>query len=190
MDPEDSLLDMVNNIEPLYNDKEALFDKWMEQGDAWSDIKALRNAYYLANHFAAYLKEDKDYNLRYSRKAVIEAAKEMVQEFKENREQRLEYRIKEVAVSPTPQERIMDAGAIEHAKKYELLARKVGIDDLKDLIPASEDRIRTALARGDDSLNSIPLKKWDQAGTRINYPGLSLSEKVSLLKHVATWHYA
>lgn len=43
--------------------------------------------------------------------------------------------------------------------------------------------------RGDKYLNTIPLYKWDAAAANVHAPGLSLSEKVCALKHVAKWHY-
>lgn len=94
-----------------------------------------------------------------------------------------------------------------HAKKYEALAQRIGIDALRALLP-DPLRIRAALAAGDQHLNTINLAVWDRAagcapfvtyGTwpRLSfaYPwtpavagGLSLAERVCVLKHVATHH--
>jgi len=112
----------------------------------------------------------------------------------------------------------------EHFDKYEALAQRIGIDRLIDVMPVTAERVRRALDQGDEHLNSIPLRLWDQA---VGYwepsyikPKMqtcptcghkhavgfsqreflrlepfqdgphSAAERVCLLKHVATHHYA
>ena len=181
-EPQDSIMDMVNNIEGLYNDKNALYRKWIREVEDWSEASARREALALAAHFAEYL------GSAYRRKDLKEAADEMVEEFKTEELPRWQD-------APPPEKKPLpplDAGDVEHAKKYDALARKIGIELVKALIPAKPERIRKALERGDDYLNTIPLHHWDAAAIRLGLRerGLSLSEGVSLLKHVAIWHYA
>lgn len=189
--PQDSIMDMVNNVEPLYNDKNALFDQWVEEGDVWGDIQARREALALAGHFAEAL-ETSEPDGKYSRRDIEQAADEMLEEFEEYRDEAIKAAVAQAARTEEQirEEMKMDAGDVEYAKKYEELARKIGIDKLKNLIPVSHEKVRKALERGDKHLNTIPLRKWDAAGAGLRMPGLSLSEKVSVLKHVAKWHYA
>ena len=185
--PEDSIMDWVNNEEPLYNDMMAMFDKWMEEGDAWDERRAFREARRLAAHFAEALESG---SVKYGIRAIDQAAKEMMEDFEEHQE----YVIKkaaERALTPSQPE-VLTPEDVEHAKKYDALARQIGIDILKELIPASPEKIRKAIEKGDTYLNSIPLRKWDQASAHIYLPGknLSLSERVCALKHVARWYFA
>jgi len=94
----------------------------------------------------------------------------------------------------------------EHYAKYDALAQRIGIDTLKRAVPASADEIRAALEE-DVYLNTIRLRRWDiAAGARFSAVGildrlhfdppftpevangLSLAERVCVLKHVAR-HY-
>ena len=50
-----------------------------------------------------------------------------------------------------------------HEVKYEALAHRLGVAALVALIPATPERIRQALAAGDEHLNTIPLASWDRA---------------------------
>jgi hypothetical protein len=98
----------------------------------------------------------------------------------------------------------------EHYEKYDALARKIGIDTLKAAIPLKPETIRAAL-KEDEHLNTISIRKCDQwAGftvhtnmktqeqkfyghfygvwERTKNMGLSLAERVCILKHVAR-HY-
>jgi hypothetical protein len=114
----------------------------------------------------------------------------------------------------------MDAATIEYTKKMDALLVKFGLRLLPDILdhpvnmteadsrqaaidylvrfmPASKDKIRRALETGDNSLNTIKLRLWDEKAEEMNWKRfstirnpLSLSDAVGLLKHVATWHYA
>jgi hypothetical protein len=92
-----------------------------------------------------------------------------------------------------------------HYKKYEHLAQKIGISELKKLIPFTPEQIRNALKSGDEYLNTLPLSKWDKAAgllypygqykisflspwDKIKYDRLSLAERVCILKYVAKHH--
>lgn len=188
--PEDSIMDMVNNIESMYGDKIAMFDRWIEQGDAWNENAAKAGAAALADHFALTLEAGEYVRGRYSKADVRKAAQEMLEEFDDYREEAIKAVVERVSRPPEPER--MDPGAVEHARKYDALARQIGIDLLVELMPVSREKIQKALERGDHYLNTIPLRKWDAAGARIEPHGrnLSMAEKVSLLKHVAKWHYA
>lgn len=193
MEPDTSIMDMVNNTEALYNDKNALYDKWIGEGESWSEAKARRQAHALVRHFAQAIVSDKyirEFRWKYTEKDYQEAVDEMIEGFDEYKEYEIQDRIKQTTRVAKPEELAMDAGDIEHAKKYEELAQKIGVEQLKALIPATPEQVRTALSRGDKHLNTIKLKKWDDATFEIRVPGLSISEKVCILKHVATWHYA
>ena len=95
----------------------------------------------------------------------------------------------------------------EHYERYETLAQKIGIKGLKDHLPSSwAETIRLALANGDEDLNTIKLRKWDNlAGATFSFgenftlshdgiwasenaKSLSLAERVCVLKHVAAHH--
>lgn len=183
----DSIMDWVNNEESLYETKMAVFDRWIERGDALTEEEMKATALELAQHFARSIGQ------RYSRAAIEEAAREILEEYVEHREYVIKAAVEHARHVPTPEELEMTPGDVEHAKKYEEIARRIGIDVLAQLIPASPEKIRKALERGDKHLNTIPLKKWDAATYEIPselVKGLSLSEKVCALKHVAKWHYA
>jgi hypothetical protein len=185
---DDSIMDLVDNIEDLYNRKNRFYDALMAKGESLTEIMVLTNAARFANRMAIELKESGYVPKRYTQKEVQQAAKELLAGFEEYRD----YAIKAAAERsradvPPP---AMTPEDIEHAKKYEDLARQLGIDALVGLIPASREVVEKALRTGDQHLNSIPLWKWDLAAETINVPELSLSEKVCALKHVAKWHYA
>ena len=98
----------------------------------------------------------------------------------------------------------------EHEKKYDKIAQRIGIEALKKCLPFSAKSVKRALEAGDEHLNTIPLPSWDKAaGNRpSSYPlhkegvflswdepwtkdkarGLSLAERVYILKHVAKFY--
>jgi hypothetical protein len=61
------------------------------------------------------------------------------------------------------------AAMTEHEAKYDALARLLGLDALRRLVPVPAERISAALAAGDEHLNSIPLGMWDRAA--LSAPG-------------------
>lgn len=83
--------------------------------------------------------------------------------------------------------------------KNKRLAEAIGCEALASLVPASKDKLDAAY-RDEDSLNEIPLKKWDAMHPRVldmrrhariskdGKFGWSLSNSVSLLKWVAKHH--
>lgn len=94
---------------------------------------------------------------------------------------------------------------VKHRLKYEALAQRIGVAKLRAILPATPERIKAALAGGDQHLNTIPLAAWDKAAgllpftkdyrmhyrepwTVANAQNLSLAERVCTLKHVATYH--
>lgn len=96
----------------------------------------------------------------------------------------------------------------EYYKRYERLAQELGVAAIRGLIPKSwHEAIRLAISNGDEYLNTIKLSKWDKLAGAIPLGrlgdfhlttrgvwknpalhGLSLSQRVSLLKHVARYH--
>jgi hypothetical protein len=87
-----------------------------------------------------------------------------------------------------------------HKEKYGALVDAIGLQNLIPLIPATKEQIAKALEDGDEHLNTIPLKNWDdrhafakslagkvigqKEGSRISYTW-SLAESVCLLKNAA-----
>lgn len=187
--PDDSIMDFVDNEESLYNRKIAVFDKWIAQGDTWKPSVAKIKALHLGQIFADDIRES---GLlagqgRYKKSDIEQFAKEMLAEFKEYSD----YKIKAAAERDrTPAiKKPMTPEEAEWAKKCDDNAKRIGIDLLKSLIPASHERVRRALETNDPHLNTIPLRDWDAAVASLHAPGLSLSEKVCALKHVARWYY-
>ena len=100
----------------------------------------------------------------------------------------------------------------EHYEKYEKLAQHIGVYGLCNLVKPYRKEIKQALENGDEHLNSIMLSRWDRlAGAKPRYlssstvrgdfilsweypwipakvNGLSLAERVCVLKHVAKYH--
>jgi len=191
--PQDSIMLWVNNEESFYNDMHGLFDRWVEAGDAWDEADARKEAAALVAHIAEAI-EAKDFveGDKYSRAQHKEAVDEMMDDFDEYRDEAIENAVKRVQNKPRPEDLVMDEGDKEHAKKYEERAKKLGIDHIRGYMPASAQRIRRALEQGDKYLNTIPLRKWDEMARMMGYrnEGWSLAEAVSLLKHVAKWHFA
>jgi hypothetical protein len=184
--PDDSIMDMVNNIEDMYNDKNGLYAKWIKEGEDWNKKDAFSEARLLASHFAEAL-EGGMVRGKYSEGDINEAAREMIEEFvTEERPRWAKAQAEEAQEFEKP--RPMTEYELEQARKNEALAHQIGFERLKALLPASNEKIRAAILRGDRGLRSIPLRKWDAAAAGLRVPGLTLSEKVGLLKHVALWH--
>ena len=189
--PQDSIRLWIQNEESFYNDVNGLYDTWIEMGDAWDEKTARKEASALIAHIAEAI-ESKPFmrGERYSADDRQDAVDELMDDFKNYRDEAIEYTVKKAQEKPKPEDFTMDERDKDHAKKYEALAQKLGIEDLKKLIPVSPEKIRAALEKGDKHLNSIKLRKWDAAGMAIRGQGLSMAEKVCVLKHVAKWHYA
>lgn len=188
--PSDSIITWIDNEPSFYNDKNAMFDGWIEAGERINDEWRRGQAVYLAAHVAEAIEAMPGARRKYSGKDIQEAALAMLEQFEDYRDEAIKIVVERASAPLKPEEYMMDPGDIEHAKKYEAVSQKIGIDLLKSLIPVSPEKIRSALSRGDQHLNTIPLRKWDTAAMSIRGPGLSLSDKVCALKHVARWHYA
>lgn len=189
----DDLMMWVNNEESFYNDMHGLFDRWIEAGDSWDEADARKEAAALVAHIAEAI-EAKDFmeGEKYSAAQRKEAVEEMLGDFEDYRDEAIENAVKNARKKASPQDLVMDEGDKEHARKYEERAQKLGIDHIRGYMPVSAQKIRQALDRGDKYLNTIPLRKWDEMANMMGYrsQGWSLAEAVSLLKHVAKWHYA
>lgn len=181
-----ALIDVINNEYELYDSMIEMFDEWVAKSETVDATERLRRASIFAQAAAKWARKEYGY---YSPADVAEGAKDILDQFPEHEENALEAARKR-ATAPVVASPPMDEGAVAHAKKYEALARKIGIEDLVALMPVSREKIRYSLDRGDRYLNWIPLRLWDRAGAGINYPNLSMAERTSLLKHVAQWHYA
>lgn len=190
----DDLMDMVNNTYELYDAKNEMFDRWVQQGDALSESQARDEAIALASQFAVAVEREfrrMEIHEKYSAGDIADAAREMLKEYGDYREEAIAEAVKNASRKATPEDLRMDAGAVEHAKKYDAVARKIGIDRLRALMPVSPEKIAQALERGDVHLNTIKLRLWDRAAEKVRgVPGLSLSDKVCALKHVAQFYYA
>lgn len=113
---------------------------------------------------------------------------------------------------PLPGRHVM-AYSNDFEMRMDAIAYRVGVPALRRIIPFSRDQVKQALADGDEHLNSLPLAAWDRAAGAISvgyggtlagnfrfswdHPwepwkasGLSLSERVCVLKHVAIHYYA
>lgn len=190
---QDSIMMWVNNEESFYNDLHGLFDRWVEAGDSWDEADARKEAAALVEHIAEAI-ESMDFveGDKYSPAQHKEAVDEMMDDFEEYRDEAIEHIVKRAKKTPKPEDKVMDEGDKEHFKKYEERAQKLGIDHIRGYMPVSAQRIRRALEQGDKYLNTIPLRKWDEMANMMGYrnEGWSLAETVSLLKHVARWHFA
>lgn len=86
-DPLDSIMDMVNNVESMYNDKNGLYRKWIRWGkEGWDEKQARKEARALAAHFAEAIEARPGWpELRqphYRGSDFDQAADEMIEEFK------------------------------------------------------------------------------------------------------------
>lgn len=188
--PEDAILDLVDNYEGLYNSKMTAFDRWVKAGDTMPETRLRRVARILAAHFAAALQESGAVEGKYRKKDIDLATKELIEQYESYRDEAIQTAVREATRTPKPEELTMDPADIEYTKKIAAVATALGVEFLKKLIPASPERVRQVLLRGDKYLNTIPLREWDRAAELIQVPGYSLSDKVGALKHVAKWHYA
>lgn len=189
MSNREPIINIADNTWEMYESKIRLFHQWFDLGDSFSGEKAREQTTQLVQSWAEEIR--KEYGTgRYTRAEVAEAVEDVLGQYPEFAEYEMRSRL-EFAQTPirSTQEELTDADR-EHIQKYEALAQRLGLEELKTLIPVSQDKVRQALERGDKHLNKIPLWKWDVAAGAIAVPGLSLGEKVCLLKHVAKWHYA
>lgn len=51
----------------------------------------------------------------------------------------------------------------DHRGYYSSVVRGLGYEDVKKCIPFTLEQIKNALAKGDEHLNTLPIKKWDNA---------------------------
>lgn len=81
--PQDSIFDMVNNVEPLYLDLQGLYRKWTRELDdnLWSRTQALKEARLLAAHFAEAIESMPHVQGKYGPNDFRAAADEMLEEW-------------------------------------------------------------------------------------------------------------
>lgn len=206
-------MDWADNEYAMYSDKIALFDVWVEQGDAWDKDKARQEALALARHFAEAIESSQEFESgdKYSKTDLEEAADQMIEEFDEHLDYAIKEKVELATRVPKKEDFEMDAGEIEYTKKMEQMVLKYGkciwrgeapeneeqirkhaIEFIRGYIPVGADKVRQALERGDKHLNTIKLRKWDAQAEMMGYRNcrMSLSDMTGLLKHVAKWHYA
>lgn len=194
---DDSIMLWVNNESSFYDDVHRMYDKWVEEGDLWSELAARAEAARLVEQIAEAI-ESMDFNQgeHYTKSQKKEAVDELMDDFDDYRDEAIESAVKEVQRKPSPEDFKMDAGEIEYTKKMEEMLKRMAprydIEMLRGYMPVSQAKIRQALERGDKHLNSISLRKWDDQAKMLGrpWPGFSLSDGVGILKHVAKWHYA
>lgn len=219
----DSIMMWVANEESYYNRVMRLYDRWVDEGDAWDATWAeTREAAPLIRQIAEEIQEAQaSYtdNEKYTEAAIGEAIAETMEDFESYREEEIAERQKNASAKPKPRNP-MDQGDVEYAKKIDQLlvkfglrllpdildhpvnmteddSRQAAIDYLVRFVPASKSKIRHALDTGDEHLNTIKLRLWDEKAEEMNWKRfssvrnpISLSDAVGLLKHVAKWHYA
>jgi len=190
--PDDTIMDIVNNDETLYSNLQRLYERWYLRGSGWNKTQARIEAKAKATFFAEAIGQG------HSQRAIREAVKQMLEEFEEHTKyhegklqaaaqaEALEAKLAKIWESNLSPE---DAAQATH---YEAVARKSGINILREFIPASPAQIKQALDQGDFHLESIPTEAWSAAAAQIPYMSsgdLTLEEKILTLKHVAKWHY-
>lgn len=213
----DDIMLWVNNEESFYNDVQGMYDKWVDEGDAWSERSAHREAGRLIAHIAEAIEASQRYSFPYTAKEISEAVDEVIEDFEQYREEEIAKRQKK-AQAKLVERKPMDQEHLEYTRRMDGLLLKVGVSLLPDILdhpinmsaddarkeaidfflrfmPASKEKIRHALETGDEHLNTIKLRLWDAQAEKIGRPFMarhrfSLSDVVGLLKHVATWHYA
>jgi hypothetical protein len=194
--PEDSILDVVNNDQALYDDLQALYQRWYLLGDRWNRKEAMIEAVSRATFYANAIGQG------HGRSHIQKAAREMIEEFRGLKDYHAR-KLREAAQTEAREaelHRIWDSSLptdkAEQARRYDQIARKAGFlilrEVLKDFLPVSKEQLRSALARGDFDLGSIPYEVWLRAAEQIPYlpgRGLDMVQKIELLKHFARWHY-
>lgn len=190
MDPDNSIMEFVDNVEPLYSKKMALFEFWISAGDDLKESVIETMAFELGRDMAGKIRVMgllPKKSAGFKKSEVDQFVEDLLQEFEEYRE----YKIKEVVERPREvEQKATTAEDAAWAQKCDDNAKRIGIERLQSLIPVPPEQIRRALEANDPYLNTISLRKWDAAANSISYPNLSLSEKVCALKHVAKWYYA
>lgn len=184
------IMDIVDDIYPLYGKKIGLFDFWLSAGDDLNNSVVEKMAFELARETA--------YQIRVMgllppkragfKKSELELfVEDLLEEFEAYREHKAN------AVVEPPrgiEHRALTEGDVAWRRQSDENAKKIGIELLQELIPVPPEQIRRALEQDDEYLNTIPIAKWDAAAALIPYPNLTMAEKVSALKHVAKWYYA
>lgn len=221
----DDIMMWVANDEYFYNQVMRLYDRWVDEGDAWGEKQARREAFNVITEVAQALQSRNIEDGEYTISEINGAVEEVLEDFEDYREEEIAERQKKAAAKPV-ERKPMDAGDVEYAKSMDDLllrfsltqlpnlldhpvnidqdeAKRIGVEVLQDYIPASREKVRHALETGDEHLNTIKLRLWDEAAERLGYQKyrlrapdslkpyrMTLSDAVGLLKHVAKWHYA
>lgn len=205
----------IANDEGFYNQVMRLYDRWVDDGDAWDERRAEEQMAAVVAEIAEALASEHSEAGPYTLQEKRDALAELMSDFEAYREAEIAERQKQAAAETAPRPP-MDEEAIAYVKRMDrLLIDKVGVRMLPDVadhpvnmteedakqaaveylgrfMPVSAAKIRSALEKGDQHLNTIKLRKWDEKAEAFNYRRfrLTLSEAVGLLKHVATWYYA
>lgn len=79
----------------------------------------------------------------------------------------------------------------DHFDRFAKIAEKQNIKVIASAISSRCGDIKQYIVDGDsNNLNEIDLKIWDSLALYVNGRGLSLSEQVCTLKHIALYHIA
>lgn len=196
----DSIMMWVANEESYYNRVMRMYDKWVDEGDSWTEKHARREAERLIHEIAEAIQENQaeaSDNEKYTKTAIQEAVDETLEDFEDYREEEIAERAKNAKRQARPEDWVMDDADKAYAARMEEMLKKMAglgydLDMLRGYMPVSQAKVRQALERGDKHLNTIKLRKWDEQAEMLGRPwaGFSLSDGVGILKHVAKWHYA
>lgn len=190
--PDDSIMDIVNNDEQLYEELQRLYQRWYSRGSQWTKTRLMDQALGKAAFFASTIGQG------HGRGHIRDAAKQMVEEFEEYKKYH-EEKLRAAAQAEAQEAKLvrfwetsLPPEAAAHAKHYEVVVRNAGIPILRESIPVPPAQVKQALEQGDFNLDSIPMEAWLAAAQQIPYlpsGNLTPEEKVFALKHVAKYHY-
>lgn len=209
----DDIMDWVANDEYFYNLVMRLYDKWTDdfQEGVFMEDYATKQARAAIEEVAEALFAKGFWDSPYTEKEKREAVDQVMTDFESYRDEEIASRKKIETAKPVPRPK-MTPEDIEYTKRQEAMLVKIGVRQSPDaadmteedakkagveyltnhFMPASVERVRHALETGDQHLNTIKLRLWDDMAEKLGYRKyrMSLSDAVGVLKHVAKWYYA
>lgn len=204
----------VANDEYFYSQVMRLYDKWVDEGDAWHEKFARRELEPIVEEIAEALFAKGYWDEPYTPSEKREAVDELLGDFDQYRDDELAERQKNAAAKPTQrapmsqfdkdhaakmEKRVLEVGVkqlphiLDHpVNMTEADVKKAGVEFLRGYMPVSQARVRRALETGDPYLNTISIHKWREMSEMFGYRNYRMSvwDGVDVLKHVATWYYA
>ncbi len=209
----DDIMQWVANDEYFHNLIMRLYDKWTDDfvEGVFMESYAEKQAQAAIEEVAEALFAKGFWDSPYTEKEKREAVDEIMTDFEQYRDDEIASRKKIETAKPVPRPK-MTPEDIEYTKRQEAMLVKIGIRQSPDaadmteedakkagveyltshFMPASVERVRHALETGDQHLNTIKLRLWDDMAEKLGYRKyrMSLSDAVGVLKHVAKWYYA